>query len=233
MEVRPADGRASITGSPLQPTDVLFGGGHCEFRFSQIHDALPKNHELSIEVNDTGTVVRGTARCSERTPTPSGESTGISISLAVTGGRLAGDNAAASGPQGQVAAVVAACRQHDADALWRMLTPRFRAEVDQQAIQLRSSLPAAELRRLYGHSGRPQAFNGLAFLRHTVRTPNSPDNPCSGAESWKLGPGVTSPDGFLVTVEHSENFGFALRFTKKDGGWQLDQISKSIALPKR
>jgi hypothetical protein len=227
VEVRPGEhGRAVMTGAPLRPSDVLAGAGRCEFQFAEGDGGAPKNHELSIEVSDSG-AVRGTARCSERKPASGGTRGGMSISVAVTGSRSSGADPRAGAPDPRAATVVAACRQRDGDALWKMLTPRFRAELDRRAAELRRSLPASELRNLYGHKGPPRTFNGLAFLRHVVKADDSPDSPCSGAESWTVPPGVAS-DGPLVTVQRKDGFAFTLRFARGDGGWQLDQISKSV-----
>jgi hypothetical protein len=233
VEVRRGDdGRLILAGDPLRPTDVLVGAGRCEFRFSESMGGLPKHHELALEANATGAAVHGTARCSEHDPASGGARTGITITLDVTGSHSAGRDDRPACPTKQVTAVVTACRQQDADALWKTMTPRFRSEADRRAAQLRRSLGASALRRLYGHRGRLRAFTGMALLRHALRAGDGPDNPCSGVEHWEVGARVAAPGGWLVTVRRDNGFAFALRFTKDERGCRLDQISKSVQVPK-
>jgi len=231
------DGRAILTGTPLRPTDLVVGSGRCEFQFTEATGGPPKNHELSVDVNASGTIIQGTAKCSERTLVSEGKTTAISIGVAVKGSRSPAVDgavpappvpAAAPGPERLVAAVVAACREGDGEALWKMLTPRFRSELDRRAAQVRRSVPVSDLRSLFGHSGRPADFKGLAFLRHAVRADDSSINPCSGAERWEVGAGVASPGGFLVPVTSTKDTAFGLRLTPSDRGWQLDQITKQV-----
>lgn len=220
-----------MAGDPLQPTDVLVGGGRCEFQFSEDTGGLPKNHELSVEVNATGTVVEGTARCSEREPKSAGEMRrGITIGVAVTGSRSSLLETVAAGLEPMAAAVVTACRRQDPHALWKMMTPRFRAEIDRRAAEIRRAVPAADLRKLYGHRGRVGTFTGLPFLRHAVRTAGWTGNPCAEADGWHLGPAVAKPDGWVMAVRRADGFAFSLRFTRDDRGWHLDQISKVMPL---
>src|SRR5512133_1465543 len=51
---RSETGRLHMAGDPLRPTDLMVGAGRCEFQFLEDTGVLPKNHELSIEVNATG-----------------------------------------------------------------------------------------------------------------------------------------------------------------------------------
>jgi hypothetical protein len=127
---------------------------------------------------------------------------------------------------------VAACRQRDGEALWNILTPKFQSELDRRAALIRRAVTIPELGKIYGHSGRPGSFNGLAFLRHAVQTGDSPDNPCWDVEHWRLGGSVALSGRSLVTVERSDGVAFSLRFTGNDRDWKLDQISKSLPVAK-
>jgi hypothetical protein len=230
VEVRRGqDGRAIMTGTPLQPADVLAGHGKCDFRFSGSSRGLPQNHELAIEVDDAAGIVHGTGRCSQLRPEPDGTRSGATIEVAVTGSRSANANAPRPAVDQPAAAIIAACRQSDAKALWQLLTPRFRAELDRHAARVRRSVPAGDLETLYGHRGRPETFTGLAFLSHAVHTPGSPDNPCAGVEHWELGPGTATADGYVQAVHRSDGFAFSLKLTRGGRGWLLDQITKSVS----
>jgi hypothetical protein len=235
------DGRAVVTGTPLRPTDVMAGSGRCEFQFAGPAASPTKVHELSIEVNASGTPIQGKARCAERTKVSDEKTDGISIELAVTGTRsTAAAPAGPSGPGAAVpagadkaaAAVVAACRKREAPALWKMMTPRFRSELDGRAADVRRSVPAADLRSLFGHKGRPATFKGEAFLRHAVAE-DSPANPCWRVERWDVRPAAATSSGFVVPVQSADDLAFGLTFTRNGRGWLLDQISKSVPAPKR
>jgi hypothetical protein len=233
---RETDGRVTIAGAPLQPTDVLAGGGQCNFQLSESPNGPPKNYELALEVPATGAVVRGSARCSERKAGSDGARGGISISVTVAGTHSSSVGTRpvpAADARGVAAPVLRACLQQDGDALWKLLTARFRAELDDRATQILASVPAADLRRLYGHHGQPNTFKGLALLRHAVKADQAPDNPCSDVAHWRIGEDAASPDGRLVTVLRPDGFTFALKFVRANRAWQLDQISKSLPPPKR
>jgi hypothetical protein len=240
-EVRPgADGRPTLTGTPVKLKDVMVGGGRCELQFAGPTTGPKTYYELSIEVNASGAPVQGKARCAERTRESGEESSGITIELAVTGARSAAAAPPTPAPAGQLppagldraaASVVAACRKRDARALWRMMTPRFRSELDDRAADVRRSVPAADLQALFGHRGRPATFKGEAYLRHAVAG-DSAANPCWRAERWDLRPGAAIADGFVVPVQSADGLAFDLRLTRRDRAWLLDQISKSAPAPK-
>jgi hypothetical protein len=221
-----------MTGVPLRPTDVLSGAGRCEFHFEETIGGAPKDHELAVEVSDSDGVIQGTAHCSERTPGSGGTRKGISVSLVVTGSRTSAAGTARPQSDLRAAVVVAACQQRDGDALWKLLTPRFQSELDRRATQIRRAVTVPDLDKLYGHSGRPRSFSGLAFLRHSVQAGDSPDNPCWDVEHWRVGGSVASSGRSLVTVERPDGFAFSLRFTGNDRAWKLDQISKSLRVSK-
>lgn len=232
----------TLTGTPLQPRDLLRGGRHCEFVFAEGTGGVPKNHTLSIEVNESGDVVSGKARCSEKEPAPlKGPRPGITIDLAVTGSRSSSSDASLHGARSssgapvidpRPAAVLAACKRQDGKALWTMMTPRFQSEVNGRAAQLRHSLRATDLNELYRHTGPSSAFTGLAYLCQVVKSPHSPDNPCSDVEQWEVGESAGSAGGFVVPIQRGDGFAFALTFTGKARRWKLDRISKAVRPPR-
>ena len=240
---RVGESEFTLTGTPLHPTDFLRGGRHCEFVFAEGIGGVPKNHALSIEVNESGAAVSGKARCSEKEPVPlKGPRPGITIDLAVTGSRSSSSGAGLHDARSssdvpvidpRPAAVLAACKQRDGGALWKIMTPRFQSEVNRRAAQLRGSLPASDLKELYGHTGRIAAFTGVKYLRQIVKAPDSPDSPCSGVEQWEVGQGAVSAGRFVVPIQREEAFAFALSFTVKFRTWKLDQISKAVRTPGR
>jgi hypothetical protein len=70
-----ASGRPSVTGVPLQPTDVLAGSGTCEFQFDGPTKGVPANYSLTIEVpNDAS--VDGRAKCTAWETNERGRRTG-------------------------------------------------------------------------------------------------------------------------------------------------------------
>src|SRR5262249_11159459 len=110
------------------------------------------------------------------------------------------------------------------EALWKLLTPRFRSEVDNRAAQVRRAA-ASDLHRLFGYQGPPQEFKGLAYLRAIVKGGESPTNPCLGAERWTVSPAdATSAAGYIV--QRGDDYAMGLKFITTDGGWRLDQMSK-------
>lgn len=232
---RSETGRLHTAGDPFSPTELAVGAGQCEFQFSEDTGVLPKNHELSIEVNAAGTVLKGKARCSEKKPKPEDPERmrgGITIELAVTGSRLPLPEVLAAGLESTASDVVGACQRRDPDALWKMMTPRFRAEIDQWASQVRRAVPAADLRKLYRHRGRVGTFTGLAYLRYAVRTEGWTGNPCAEAAGWELGQAIAKPDGWLMAVRRADGYAFSLRFTRDGRGWHLDQMSQVMPVHK-
>ncbi len=243
---RGPDGSMTLTGTPLPPADIIFGGGRCEFQFSGPEMGPSKYHELTIEVNASGSIVQGKAHCAERTRDSADKASGVAIDVAVTGSHAReigapvpvpsappAPMAAAipSAPDGVAASVAAACRQRDPDALWKLLTARFRLELDKEATRVRHAVPASDLGKLFRHEGRAAEFKGRAFLRYVVAT-ESPRNPCWGVDHWEMRPAVATEGGYVVTVQ-TENAVFGLRIKRGDRGWQLDRVSKATGMHKR
>jgi hypothetical protein len=231
------DGHGIITGTPQPPTDVNTWAGRCEFQFSGPANG-PKHDDITMEVSASGTVLQGEARCMEHIRESPEKSGAIGFKVVFTGNHSPGDGvpvpaptkAALPGPDKLAAVVVTACRRRDADALWKVMTPRFQSEVDNRAEQVRHAA-GSDLRRLFGYKGRPADFNGLAYLRTTVKRDDSSMNPCWHSDAWKLNPAVATAGGYVATVERGDvTSGFT--FTKNDRGWQLDQISKWVPVPK-
>jgi hypothetical protein len=229
-----ANGRAVLTGTPQPPTDVVAGSGRCEFQFSGPASG-PRYFDISIEVNASGTVVEGKGRCWEHTRQSKELTTGIGIDVSVTGSHLQvpggpvpapPGSAAASGPPDPdrlVVSIVAACLVHNADALWKIMSPRLRSEADSRAAQIRSAAGSA-LRRLFGYKGRPEDFKGLAYLRTTMNGEDSPTNLCWRVNEWEWSPAAPTAAGYVVPVERGA-YAMSFTFTKNDQSWKLDQMS--------
>lgn len=72
---RDNDGRPAVTGSPLQPTDVMVGSGACEFQFEGPSTGVPENYTLIVQVpNDAASV--GSAKCTAWGRTAEGQRAG-------------------------------------------------------------------------------------------------------------------------------------------------------------
>lgn len=232
LRYRPGGG-VDVSGSPHQPADVLTAGGQCEFAFTGQASGLPEEIELRIEVPDGTKVVRGSAKCSHAEPRADGTRSGMSIALTVSGTHASAVPAAAAvGPDATIVAVLRACRARAADDLWNLMTPRFRAEVEQRATSLRQSLTPAELGKLYAYRGRSEGFTGAAYLRAVVQGRSSAENPCAGAARWKLGK-IAEVDGGPLAVVHRPNGAFGLRLVQDGQAWRLDQITKTVAQPRK
>ena len=229
------DGLVSTSGTPYSPTDVLNAGGRCEFRFEGKASGLSENNDLDVDVDDAGPTVRGTAKCSEYdSRKPDGTRSGTSIAIAVSGTRSAATVAtaqAATGHEQVLATVVSACRKHQPDDLWAVMTARFRAELEQRASDLRRAMPAADLRQLYGYRGQPQNFSGQDYLRHVVKSTQALDNPCANAEQWRVGKSSPVAGGTLVLVHQPQGVAFGLKFAQDKPVWRLDQITKLVSKP--
>ena len=234
------DGRAVVTGTPQRPTDLNAGAGRCEFQFSGPVRG-PKYDDITIDVNASGAVLQGTALCKEHVRESEEKTSGIGFALALTGSHSPGTGAPVPAPPDKApaspsvvdklaAAVVGACRKRDADSLWKTMTPRFRSEVDDRAAQVRSAA-GPDLRRLFGYKGRPANFDGLAYLRTTVKRDDRAMNACWHADEWKLSPALADSGGYVVPVERG-GFVSGFRFTKNERGWQLDQMSKWVPVVK-
>jgi len=232
LEVRrSASATPSMTGAPLAPSDVLVGAGTCTFAFSGAESHVPPNFELTVEVAARNAKVEGSARCAEKTPAGGG-SAGVTVSVAVNGSVTGEAAAAPVDTRELVASVTRACARHDADALWGLSTPRFQAAADERAQQVRTAVPSAELRRLYGHHGKPEAFTGLSFLRYAVKSGKAAENPCADAARWKIDETRELPDERTVAIKRPNGALFGLTFVRGERGWKLDQLSKSLP-PKR
>jgi len=182
-----------------------------------------------------GPTVRGTAKCSEYDARkPDGTRSGASIVIAVSGTRSAAKVAtsqAASAHDQVLATVLSACRNQQPDALWAVMTARFRAELEQRASELRKAMPAADLRQLYGYRGQPQNFSGQEYLRHIVKSTQTLDNPCANAKHWRVGKSSPVPGGTLVLVHQLQGVVFGLQFAQDSQVWRLDQINKRVSEP--
>jgi len=232
LEVRrSASATPSMTGAPLAPSDVLVGAGTCTFAFSGTESHVPPNFELTVEVTAKDSKVQGSARCAEKTPAAGG-GTGVTVSVAVNGSVTGEAAAAPVDTRELVASVTRACARHDADALWGLSTPRFQAVAGERAQQIRAAVPPAELRRLYGFHGKPEAFTGLNFLRHAIESAEPAENPCADAARWKIDETRELPDERTVAVKRPDGTLFGLTFVRGPRGWKLDQLSKSLP-PKR
>lgn len=235
------NGRAVLTGTPQPPTDVAAWSGRCEFQFPGPASG-PRYFDISIDVNASGTVVEGKGHCTEHTRQSEELTTGVGIDVSVAGSHLpvAGGpvpvppgSAPASGPPGPdrlAVSIVAACLVRNADALWKMMSPRLRSEADNRAAQIRGGAGSA-LRRLYGYKGRPEDFKGLAYLRTTMNGEDSPTNICWRVNEWEWSPAVPAAAGYVVPIERGD-YAMGLTFTKNDQGWQLDQMSHWERVPK-
>lgn len=236
-----ANGRPIITGTPHPPADIEVGGGSCEFVFSGPTRGRQYD-DVTFEVKASGTVVEGTGRCLEHTRESAEKTFGIGIPFVVTGSHLPATggsvpgppgSAVASGPPGPdrlAASIVEACLVRNADALWKRMSPRLRAEVDGRAAQVRSAA-GSDLRRRYGYKGRPDDFKGLAYLRTIMNGEDSPANLCWRVKEWEWSPAVPTAAGYVVPVERGD-YAMGFSFTKGDQGWQLDQMSQWARIPK-
>jgi hypothetical protein len=227
------NGLVSASGTPYSPTDVFNAGGRCEFRFEGKASGLSEKNDLAVDVEDVGPTVRGTAKCSEYDARkPDGTHSGASIVIAVSGTRSAANVATApSAPAHEqvLATVLSACRNQQPDALWAVMTTRFRAELEQRASELRKAVPAADLRQLYGYRGQPQNFSGQEYLRHVVRSTQPLDNPCANAKQWRVGKSSPVAGGTLVLVQQLQGVVFGLQFSQDKQVWRLDQITKLVS----
>jgi hypothetical protein len=227
------DGLVSTSGTPYSPTDVFNAGGRCEFRFEGKAGGLPENNDLAVDVDDAGPTVRGTARCSEYdSRKPDGTRSGSSIAIAVSGTRSAATVAtaqAAPGHEQVLATVLSACRNQQPDALWAVMTARFRAELEERASELRKAMPAADLRQLYGYRGQPQNFSGQEYLRHAMKSTQMLDNPCANAKQWRVGKSLPVAGGTLILVHQPQGTVFGLQFAQDKQVWRLDQITKLVS----
>jgi hypothetical protein len=229
------DGYVDMSGTPYSPTDLYTLGGVCDFRFEGKDSGLPENNDFAIEVKDSESMVRGEAKCSEASPRrPDGVRTGVSLVAAVTGTRSPGraHTPAAPSPNHEqvLATVLRACREGEPDALWKVMTARFRAEIEQRAAEMRESLNAADLRKLYGYHGQRRKFSGLDYLRYSLTTGDSYHNPCGNAKQWKVGLSKPIAGGTFVAIERSAVAAFGLKFVKDNQVWQLDQITQPVAI---
>jgi hypothetical protein len=229
-----AGGSAEMSGSPYKPADVMTAAsGQCKFVFEGKASGLPEENELDIEVPDGTATISGFARCSHSDPRKAdGTRSGMTIALKVTGTRSSEASAAlVAGPDETVAAVLRACRTRAAEDLWNLLTQRFRAEIDQRAASLRQSLPAAELRQIYGYRGPGAGFTGQVYLRQVLQDRPSIENPCADAAQWQVGKTAAKDGGSLTVIHRPDGTAFGLRFAKDGKTWLLDQITKTVAKP--
>ena len=228
-----AGGGAEMSGSPHEPADVMTGSGQCKFVFEGKASGLPEENELDIEVPDGTATISGFARCSHADPRKAdGTRSGMTVALKVTGTRSSPASAAlVAGPDETVAAVLRACRTRTAEDLWNLMTKRFRAEIDQRAASLRQSLPAAELRRIYGYRGPGAGFTGLVYLGQVLQDHPSIENPCADAAQWKVGKTAAKDGGTLTVISRPDGTAFGLRFAVEKRTWLLDQITKTVAKP--
>ena len=236
-----SNGRPVVTGTPQRPTDLYAVSGRCEFQFPG-PDSGPKYHDISIEVNASGAVVEGKGLCTEHTRESENKSFGTGVHVSVTGSHLPATGGLVLGPPGSASAsgppdpdrlavsIVAACQLQNADALWKMMSPRLRTEVDNRAAQVRGGAGSA-LRSLYGYKGRPEDFKGLAYLRTTMNKEDSPTNLCWRVNEWEWSPAVPTAAGYVVPVERGD-YAMGFTFMKNDLGWQLDQMSHWERTPK-
>ena len=111
------------------------------------------------------------------------------------------------------------------------MTPRFHAEIDQRAAALRQAFPATELRKLYGYRGRREDFSGQVFWGLMVKSRDPADNPCSGAEKWKVGESGDMDGASVTVIRRPGGWAFGLKLVKDMQTWRLDQITKSVAEP--
>lgn len=73
------NGRPSVAGAPLQPTDVLVGAGKCEFQFDGPTTGVPANYSLTIEVPSDASA-DGRAKCTVWGATEDGRRSGWGMS---------------------------------------------------------------------------------------------------------------------------------------------------------
>jgi hypothetical protein len=236
-----SSGRATVTGTPHRPTDLYAVAGRCEFQFPGPEKG-PTFHDIKFEVNASGAVVEGTGVCVEHTRESEDRSTGIGVHVSVKGSHLpvtggsvpappeSVPNLGPPGPDHLAASIVAACMVRDADVLWKMMSARLRSEADSRAAQVRSAA-GSRLRRLYGYPGRPEDFKGLAYLRTTMTSEDSPTNLCWRVNEWEWSPAVPTAAGYVVPVERGD-YAMGFTFKKNESGWQLDQMSHWERVPK-
>jgi hypothetical protein len=234
-------GKPTVIGTPQRPTDLFAVGGRCEFQFPGPTSG-PRSHDISIEVNAVGAVIQGKARCMEHVRESEEKSGGFGIDLAVTGSHAPVAGGPVPAPSGSTPAsssagadrlavsIVAACQHRDASALWKLMSPRLRGEVDARAAQVRQAA-RSDLRRLYRYEGRPAEFKGLAYLRVTMNGEDSAANLCWRVNEWQLSPAVATSAGYVVLVERGD-FATGFTFTKNERGWQLDQMSQWARVPR-
>jgi hypothetical protein len=229
-------GGVDLSGSPYKLADVMTGAGRCEFIFEGKASGLPEENELSIQVDDVASPTRGSGRCSHAEPRqPDGMRPGTSAAIYVKVTRSTASAAPPALPSSQpdpiVATIVRACREQAGDTVWNLMTSRFHVEIEQRAAKLRQAFPAAELRKMYDYRGRHEDFSGQVFWGLMIKSHHSFDNPCSGADKWKVGESG-DVDGASVTVIHRPSgTAFGLKLAKEKGSWRLDQITQSVAEP--
>jgi hypothetical protein len=235
------NGQPIVTGTPQRPTDLYAVSGRCEFQFPGPVSGR-RYHDVTIEVNASGTVVQGNGHCTEHTRESEEKSSGIGVNLSVTGSHLPVAGGPVPAPPGSVpvsgppspdrlaTSVVAACLVQNADALWKMMSPRLQSEIDDRATQVRRAA-GSNLHRLYGYKGRTGDFRGLAYLHTIMNGDDSPANLCWRVKEWEWSPAVPTAAGHVVPIERGD-YAMGLTFTKNDQGWQLDQMSQWARVPK-
>jgi len=222
-------GGVEISGHPYDVKDLGHAGSRCEFIFEGKTSGMPEENELKIEVTDKVAAIRGTGTCSHADPRkPDGTRTGVSTEISVSGSYSAVPAAQASNQDAIVATVVRACREQAGDTVWNLMTSRFHAELEQRATELRQALPATELRKMYDYRGRREDFSGQVFWGLMVKSRRSLDNPCSGADKWKVGENGNMNGGSITVIYRTSGTAFGLKLAKENGSWRLDQITKSV-----
>jgi hypothetical protein len=225
-----------VSKSPYRPTEVLLGGGSCEFRFQT--DDQPMRFGLAFEVPAKGAQVKGKVACSESEAGPDGKRSGMHLDLEVSATHTDDHRAAepsrtgdvgTQAPERELQAVLQACREGKAEALWNQMTPRFRSEIDAYAARVAPMTSRAELRRLYKHAGPPEAFTGRMYLRYLVRSGNNAGNPCADSMYWKIVKQGPVGEAYVVAIERPTGNAFALRFLRDPLTWRLDQITQAVA----
>ena len=217
---------------PVRRHGFVSPGSRCEFVFEGKPGGLPEENELHIEVTDKIAAIRGTGTCSHADPRkPDGTRTGVSTEISVSGSYSAVPAGQATNQDAIVAMVVRACREQAGDTVWNLMTSRFHAEIEQRATKLRQAFPATELRKMYDYRGRREDFSGQVFWGLMVKSRRSLDNPCSGADKWKVGESGNMNGGSVTVIHRTGGTAFGLKLAKENGSWRLDQITKSVIEP--
>jgi hypothetical protein len=222
-------GKAEISGRPYDVKDVGHAGTQCEFNFEGKASGLPEENELRIELDTSAVATSVAGKCSHYAPrTPDGRRLGTSAAVAVKVTRSAVGVAPPSADEALVASFVRACQERAADTLWGMMTARFQAEIEARAASLRRSASPKELRTMYGFRGRREELTGRVYWALSLKLPDGPDNPCAGADKWKLGESGNLAGDKVAVIRRPGRLAFGLKLVKEKGIWRLDQITPSM-----